>query len=545
MTVRPGATESRLRSLTGESLLPSYLSVVLGCEQLYILDQRLGAQSVSPKKCLRVLDEIVTALFGPPLIDALCNLSWYPTTTDAPISGGILTNGAMQRFLQTTAHASIMRLNNTSMAKLVDLVYTGVKWQMLQCHHPTDLFQLMSNHVSAVVALARAAEFQVSHSQEQSDSTNHHASALACRARERLGRAFGQLSNYQWLSLQRAAVAFFSRRRVKVSLLLRSGKLSTAISQNTNYSSWSGRQREDGVFPISIQALPHGLACTELLVPYGCVIGLKYQSKEAGVKGQTDLEAKGPLYIVVELVAANFASYVGENMLKSQRSPQRDAPGTEEGPFIGDKPIAEGFVFGNHECEEECKKANGFSTAAPLSTRYDNRHFAFGSNMYARNFAFPPTENVVQTTALPDPGFSVHRNSLSKENCARLLEIDVAQGENLTNDLDQLACILGAELNDEEDSEFDVDMFDNDSGDTEIDSRSGSLMDKFTSPRRALGILPTVRKAEVVTQLETPAQRSSKQCNNQKPSLPTAQAPSRNGIEDIIDELFEQNSHRH
>ncbi|GFH29455.1 predicted protein [Haematococcus lacustris] len=95
------------------------LYINLGVEMVYILDQRLRAQEIPPDKGERVLNDVVRKMFDKDCIDKLfvpCEL--YSTS-------------AVRKCMDALAHSSIMRLSETSMDKLFDLMMMGVKYQIM------------------------------------------------------------------------------------------------------------------------------------------------------------------------------------------------------------------------------------------------------------------------------------------------------------------------------------------------------------------------------------------------------------------------------
>ena len=99
----------------------------LGVEMLYILEQRLRAQSVPEEKAVKVLHDVVTAMFDPAFVDEL----FKPQPA--------YTQRSMRRIMDKLAHSSIMRLSESSMDKLYDLVTMGLKYQLVTCREPEEI----------------------------------------------------------------------------------------------------------------------------------------------------------------------------------------------------------------------------------------------------------------------------------------------------------------------------------------------------------------------------------------------------------------------
>ncbi len=88
-------------------LIASPLMIInMGGEMIYILDQRLKAQEVSSEKSLKVLNDVVRALFSDDFLPKLfesqktCSLKYC------------------KQLFEKVVHCSIMKLNETSMGKV-------------------------------------------------------------------------------------------------------------------------------------------------------------------------------------------------------------------------------------------------------------------------------------------------------------------------------------------------------------------------------------------------------------------------------------------
>ena len=61
----------------------------------------------------------------------------------------------MRELLEKVVHCSIMKLNETSMNKLFDLTYMGVKLQIFNSQSPTDLFLITLNHLNGILEIVK------------------------------------------------------------------------------------------------------------------------------------------------------------------------------------------------------------------------------------------------------------------------------------------------------------------------------------------------------------------------------------------------------
>uniref|UniRef100_A0A182UA12 Uncharacterized protein n=1 Tax=Anopheles melas TaxID=34690 RepID=A0A182UA12_9DIPT len=92
----------------------------LGCEMLYVIDQRLKAQSIPLDKSAQVLREITEVLLDPKFLH-------YIATA---YQQSMLTVQQCRVLLTDIACCSLMRLDISSMDKLWDLMVMIFKWQM-------------------------------------------------------------------------------------------------------------------------------------------------------------------------------------------------------------------------------------------------------------------------------------------------------------------------------------------------------------------------------------------------------------------------------
>ncbi|NXL41712.1 OSCP1 protein, partial [Podilymbus podiceps] len=118
----------------------------LGGEMLYILDQRLRAQSIPGEKARKgerlfvfaVMNDIITTMFNKKFMEEL----FKPQE--------LYSKKALRTVYDRLAHASIMRLNQASMDKLYDLMTMAFKYQVLLCPRPKDLLLVTFNHLDAI-----------------------------------------------------------------------------------------------------------------------------------------------------------------------------------------------------------------------------------------------------------------------------------------------------------------------------------------------------------------------------------------------------------
>lgn len=168
----------------------------LGGEMIYILEQRLRAQSIPDHKAATVLHDVARTMCNTKFLDEV----FRPQET--------FSSTSMRGIFNRLAHSSIMRLSTASMDKLFDLMTMGFKYQSVTCSHPSELFLITMNHVNYLKTLTEK---------------NAAVHVLVQDAEARLKRMYGGLSMGAFAALRQAIASFFQDRRVKVSLFLQDG----------------------------------------------------------------------------------------------------------------------------------------------------------------------------------------------------------------------------------------------------------------------------------------------------------------------------------
>jgi len=90
----------------GYLLCSPLLIINMGGEMMYILEQRLSAQKVSPEKASKIVNDSIKTLFSPQFIDQL----FEPQK--------IFSLQYTKQIFNKVAHSSIMTLNESSMNKV-------------------------------------------------------------------------------------------------------------------------------------------------------------------------------------------------------------------------------------------------------------------------------------------------------------------------------------------------------------------------------------------------------------------------------------------
>ena len=91
----------------GFELTSPFIILNMGGEMIYILDQRLKAQFVEPAKATKVLNDVTKSLFSDEFIIKL----FEPQK--------IFSMAFTKHLFEKVVHCSIMKLNETSMSKVI------------------------------------------------------------------------------------------------------------------------------------------------------------------------------------------------------------------------------------------------------------------------------------------------------------------------------------------------------------------------------------------------------------------------------------------
>ncbi|XP_014279076.1 protein OSCP1 [Halyomorpha halys] len=170
-----------------------FLFLNLGGEMIYILDQRLRAQNIAIEKSRKVLDDLVRIMFNPRFMEEL----FKPQE--------IYNKAALKALFHDLAHASIMRLNETSMNKLYDLMTMVFKWQIFSSSHPRELILITLNHLDSMRSLVSCSLIL-----KQLD-----------KAYFMFIKTYGQMTCGELQRVRYSLLNFLQDVRVRVSLLLR------------------------------------------------------------------------------------------------------------------------------------------------------------------------------------------------------------------------------------------------------------------------------------------------------------------------------------
>ncbi|XP_061399997.1 protein OSCP1 [Musca vetustissima] len=120
-----------------------FIIVNLGCEMLYVIEQRLQAQKIAKEKSIQVLHDITSVLLEPKFLNSLI----VGSTT---VGGQCLTEDNCKFMLKDIATCSLMRLDDVSMGKLWNLMTMIYKWQLFHTKYQYQLMDITFRHLAGV-----------------------------------------------------------------------------------------------------------------------------------------------------------------------------------------------------------------------------------------------------------------------------------------------------------------------------------------------------------------------------------------------------------
>ncbi|KAJ0174739.1 hypothetical protein K1T71_009847 [Dendrolimus kikuchii] len=185
-----------------------FIVVNLGCEMVFVIDQRLKAQNIGLDKSERVLTDIITVLLHPKLLDELF------------IPQPVAPHAVIKQLLQAISTTSIMKLDDYSMTKLWDLMTMIFKWQITVATNQ-NIFDISRRHLKSIATLMPQyfPKCVIEHAMRRFEKINEH------------------FTDEDYKCLSNTLMLWFSKYQTKISVLLR-----------------LGLQKKDGTFsaPVSI-----------------------------------------------------------------------------------------------------------------------------------------------------------------------------------------------------------------------------------------------------------------------------------------------------
>eukprot|EP00429_Kryptoperidinium_foliaceum_P089543 CAMPEP_0176196036 /NCGR_PEP_ID=MMETSP0121_2-20121125/6822_1 /TAXON_ID=160619 /ORGANISM="Kryptoperidinium foliaceum, Strain CCMP 1326" /LENGTH=242 /DNA_ID=CAMNT_0017534827 /DNA_START=1 /DNA_END=725 /DNA_ORIENTATION=- len=178
---------------SGQLMTMPLLIVNMGGEMVYILEQRLQAQKIPEAKGQKVLSDVVRTMYYPRFIEEL----FKPQD--------MYSVHSTRQIFDKLAHSSIMRLNESSMDKLFDLMAMGFKYQIMSCITPQELVDVTFNHLDVLKRLVGSAAPVIE---------------LLNECTRQMQLAYASMTVADYAVMRQCLCTFFQDRKVKVSLFL-------------------------------------------------------------------------------------------------------------------------------------------------------------------------------------------------------------------------------------------------------------------------------------------------------------------------------------
>ncbi|KAI6235204.1 hypothetical protein M3Y95_00026800 [Aphelenchoides besseyi] len=178
-------------------------------EMAYILEQRLivslfkrknrvggYTQRVSQQRCRQVLSDVLRVVFNDKFLTKLFDPQEQ------------YSRSSLRQYFEKMAHSSVMRLNESSMDRLFDMMTMTVKYQMLSVDEPRYLINITVNHLNGVRQI-------INYNPELVGSVNY--------AHELLMNAFKETQTWEMSLIRNALLNHFQDLHIRVSQMMRIG----------------------------------------------------------------------------------------------------------------------------------------------------------------------------------------------------------------------------------------------------------------------------------------------------------------------------------
>ncbi|XP_022118299.2 protein OSCP1 [Pieris rapae] len=166
----------------------------LGCEMVYVIEQRLMMQKIPINKSEKVLTEIVTVLLHPKLME------------DLFLPQPVAPHPVIKQLISDISASSIMKLDEYSTNKLWDLITMIFKWQ-ISVGTNQNIFDITRRHLSGIAALMPIT-FPKNIFKEAIDNFD---------------TLINKLSDEDYKDLSNTIILWFTQYHSKISVLLRLG----------------------------------------------------------------------------------------------------------------------------------------------------------------------------------------------------------------------------------------------------------------------------------------------------------------------------------
>lgn len=188
-----GEAQVQFAMPSGQLMTMPVLIVNMGGEMVYILEQRLQAQKIPELKGQKVVSDVVRTMYYPRFVEEL----FKPQE--------VYSIQSTRQIFDRLAHSSIMRLNESSMDKLFDLMAMGFKYQMISCVAPQEMIDVTMNHLDTLKRLVSSAP---------------QVCGLLDDCVGQMQSSYGVMSLAELNAMRQSLLTFFQDRKIKVSLFL-------------------------------------------------------------------------------------------------------------------------------------------------------------------------------------------------------------------------------------------------------------------------------------------------------------------------------------
>ncbi|AAZ11367.1 Organic solute transport protein 1, putative [Trypanosoma equiperdum] len=197
-----------------------FLILNYGAEMIFILEARLSAQNVSEKTARMVLHDVIKHMYSSEFMDEL----FRPQM--------LYSFAATREVFKSLSQTSVMQLSPASMAKLFELMTTGLKYKIFSLRHPLELLELTWAHLEEVKRIA-----------------SHETQCFVDPIFSRVNDLFQQLNVGMLAEVRKDLLNFLVGRCTPVSLLLESG-----VQAQSGYF----YLKEDKTLPPLVECEPPG-----------------------------------------------------------------------------------------------------------------------------------------------------------------------------------------------------------------------------------------------------------------------------------------------
>eukprot|EP00163_Fabomonas_tropica_P011463 TRINITY_DN2217_c0_g1_i4.p1 TRINITY_DN2217_c0_g1~~TRINITY_DN2217_c0_g1_i4.p1 ORF type:complete len:942 (+),score=137.88 TRINITY_DN2217_c0_g1_i4:429-3254(+) len=171
------------------------LTINIGAEMIYVLQQRLAAMRVTEHKRSKVYDDIIEALLNKAQLESLYQPQAMPKEDH------------ITRMFERIVGSTIFRMNSGSRDKLFRLMLMGVKYQVVTCQHASSLLTITIQRLEALRELASSAS----------------VSEMVSDVIERTQVICTPFTMGDWAQIRMILLGYLEGKRYKVSLFMQRG----------------------------------------------------------------------------------------------------------------------------------------------------------------------------------------------------------------------------------------------------------------------------------------------------------------------------------